>query len=113
MAALQPLATPSRHHEVHLTPKGSIPIPYIVALVLAIAVIAIVVYWLFFSGSDFDRMLKEKGCYAKKLSYCNEYETSSTENIPPFAGPIGSTGEYYAQECCIFDEYVGSLDICD
>ena len=89
--------------------KGAIPIPYIVALVLAIAVIALIVYWLFFSGGEFDRMIREKGCDAKKLAYCNEYKASS-ETIPSFTknGCEGMTDtekeNYYAPECCTFKE---------
>ena len=56
--------------------KASVPIPYIIALVLAIAVISIVVYWLFFSGADFGKTILEKGCDAKLLAFCNDVSVS-------------------------------------
>lgn len=84
--------------------KGAVPIPYIIALVLAIAVIAIVAYWLFFSGGQFDVMIREKGCDAKLMAYCGEYRVSGG-SMEDFSGPCGAgSTEYYAPECCEFEK---------
>ena len=58
---------------------GSVPVPYIIALVLAIIVLAIIAYWLFFSGTDFGRIIIEAGCKSKKMAYCNEWKTTGTK----------------------------------
>ena len=93
--------------------KGAVPIPYIIALVLAIAVIAIVAYWLFFSGGEFDKMIREKGCDAKLMAYCGEYRLSPVD-APEFSGPCGTgSDEYYSPDCCSFEKFHGSVeDLC-
>lgn len=85
---------------------GAVPVPYIIALVLAIIVIALIAYWLFFSGGEFGRIIAEKGCEAKKLAYCNEWKTTGTKPDPgAFSAtcPIDDRENYYAPECCIFE----------
>jgi hypothetical protein len=93
--------------------KGAVPIPYIIALVLAIIVIALVVYWLFFSSGDFGDIISEKGCEAKKMAYCSEYKTSSSStSFSTSCDSINDNNknEYYAPECCFDEKFHGSAD---
>lgn len=50
--------------------KGSIPLPYIVALILAIAVIVVVGYMFLSQSKDFSNILEKKYCEAKLFGYC-------------------------------------------
>ena len=87
---------------------GAVPVPYIIALVLAIIVIGLIAYWLFFSGGEFGGIITEKGCEAKKLAYCSEWKTTGTKPAPGAFSTICSSindenrKNYYASECCRF-----------
>ncbi len=87
---------------------GAVPVPYIIALVLAIIVIALISYWFFVLGGDFGGIITEKACEAKKLAYCSEWKTTGTEPDPgEFTTTCGSITDtnrenYYAPECCRF-----------
>lgn len=95
---------------------GAVPIPYIIALVLGIAVIALIAYWLFFSGGEFGGIITEKACEAKKMAYCNELKSTGTQS-KSFSADCDTVNanrdNYYAPECCRFDWAHGSTDICD
>lgn len=54
--------------------KG-ITIPYIIAIILGIAVIALIGYWFFFSGKIFGGTI-QPGCDEIKQRYCQEYRSS-------------------------------------
>lgn len=87
---------------------GAVPIPYIIALVLAIAVIALISYWFFVLGGDFGGIIVEKGCEAKKMAYCSEWKTTGTRPDPGVFSAGCTTvnanrDNYYAPECCQFD----------
>jgi hypothetical protein len=99
--------------------KGEVPIPYIIALVLAIVVIGLVVYWLYFSGGDFYRTITEYSCRSKMSAYCSQWKlggdapkpyfaSSPTDACPVSQGRVAS-GEIYAPECCGFDWALGDL----
>jgi len=51
--------------------KGSLPIPYIVAAILAIAVIVVVAYIFLTQSGYFSNVIDRKYCEAKCLEYCN------------------------------------------
>ncbi|OGW55099.1 MAG: hypothetical protein A2Y81_05635 [Nitrospirae bacterium RBG_13_43_8] len=50
--------------------KGEIPVPYIVALILAVIVIAILGIWFFKSSGDTNTALNEQKCRAKLMAEC-------------------------------------------
>lgn len=52
--------------------KGSIPIPYIIAIIFGIAVIAIIGYWFFTVSSSAGGVGSESECIAMKIAWCNE-----------------------------------------
>jgi hypothetical protein len=97
--------------------KGEVPIPYIIALVLAIVVIGLVVYWLYFTNVDFLKTINEYSCRSKKDAYCNQWKLSGAAPKPFFASspadecPVsqGIADERYAPECCEFSWATGDL----
>lgn len=50
--------------------KGDLPIPHIIGLIIGIAVVALLVYWLVFSSGKGTGVGTEAQCTAKKLEYC-------------------------------------------
>jgi hypothetical protein len=88
--------------------KGELPVPYIVALILAVIVIAIIAYLLFtyFSGSNSE--LKISQCKGKQTQYCLEWYKNS-----PDYDALKSPGnwETYAPGCTSYGITVTS-DIC-
>jgi len=99
--------------------KGEVPIPYIIALVLAIVVIGLVVYWLYFSSTDFQNTINEYSCRSKMSAYCNQWKLSTIVPATYFGGkssskddcpvPRGMAGNVYAPECCGFTWATGDL----
>ena len=99
--------------------KGDVPVPYIVALVLAIVVIGLVVYWLYFSGGDFYRTISEYSCRSKMSAYCSQWKLSGEAPRPYFGGspsdacPVSQarmdSGDIYAPECCGFEWSIGDM----
>jgi len=76
--------------------KGALPVPYIVALIIALIVIAILAYWFFVlsgrSGTEADIKL----CEAKAVTYCaawaaTRYGTNDEGN------PV--VGEFKDEKC--------------
>lgn len=59
--------------------KGALPLPYIVAIIFAVIVIA-VVGWLFFTGVwEFPPITKKQWCEAQKLKYCYDWQKAGKE----------------------------------
>lgn len=83
---------------MNIMKKGAVPVPYIIALVLGIIVLAILSYWLFFSSGQAGMTIKEYSCRAKKMSYCNEWRMNAWESPPD-----GLVFCDYAPDCCQFD----------
>ncbi len=50
--------------------KGAVPIPYIIALVLGIAIIAIIGYWFFIVSGESGGEISLAGCKTKATTYC-------------------------------------------
>jgi hypothetical protein len=55
--------------------KGSIPIPYIIALLLGIAVVAILGYWFFVLGGQWGGEASIDTCRTRAHTYCVEWQT--------------------------------------
>jgi hypothetical protein len=54
--------------------KGAVPIPYIIALVLAIAVIALIGYWFFFLSGQWSGQVTETQCTTHAITYCSDWK---------------------------------------
>jgi hypothetical protein len=53
--------------------KGALPVPYIVALIIAIIVIAVLIYWFFIiSGKPWEEFRKDQ-CTARAVAYCTTW----------------------------------------
>ena len=74
--------------------KGQIPVPYIIALLLGIAVVAILGYWFFVLGGKIPGQATESWCKIKENTWCSEYSATdySTE-------PTGGEWGDYAPGC--------------
>lgn len=59
--------------------KGAIPVAYIVALILGVAVIGLLGYWFFVQGGIFEEQMTTQTCIAKKLSYCTQWQARGYE----------------------------------
>jgi len=53
--------------------KGALPVPYIVAIVIAIVVIAVLVYWFFVLSGQGGGTAIEQFCLAKRFTYCSSW----------------------------------------
>lgn len=60
-------------------PKGAIPVPYIVALVIAIVVIAVLVYMFFTHSWIFSGTATAAWCQGKKVEYCFKWSQRSAD----------------------------------
>ena len=78
--------------------KGAVPIPYIIALVLGVIVIALISYWLFMSGGEFGTAIMESSCQAKKMNYCNTWKLDGSK--PGNEEFCAASGSSYAPGCC-------------
>ncbi len=52
--------------------KAALPIPYIIAIMIGIVVIAVLVYWLISSSGSGGAVISSGECKARMLSYCLE-----------------------------------------
>jgi hypothetical protein len=66
--------------------KGEIPIPHIVALLLAVVVIALVGYWLFITYGPANPSGHSASCQSYAMVYCNTWQargyTKNTDETP-------------------------------
>ena len=74
--------------------KGTIPVPYIIALILGIVVVGILGYGFFVLGWKIPGLSAELQCNARKDSYCTEWARSGYD-----AEPQGGVWESYAPGC--------------
>ena len=54
--------------------KGAIPIPYIVAGMLGLAVVAVLGYWFFELGGEWGGEASLQDCKSRALAYCTEWQ---------------------------------------
>jgi hypothetical protein len=89
-------------------PKGEIPVPYIVALILALIVIAIIAYMFFTRTGPFSNAADASVCKSKEHQYCFEWGVKSSsyqedkrpkswDEYAPGCSQIGITGS--AADC--------------
>jgi hypothetical protein len=113
-------------------PKGEIPVPYIVALILAIIVIAVVAYMFFTQTGLFSGGSNEQQCNVKTVQYClgwknvdpifsNAPAWTSTECPAPTASicksllginPLSSGSPCQINSQCASNSCTGSPKVC-
>jgi hypothetical protein len=54
--------------------KGAVPVPYIIALLLGIAVVAVLGYWFFILGGQVGGEITLSKCEAYANNYCNSWK---------------------------------------
>lgn len=89
--------------------KGQIPIPYIIALLLGIAVVAILGYWFFVLGGRIPGQVSETWCNTKKNQYCTEWFQAGFPTT--MSERPGGGWSSYAPGCTDIGIYAG-LDDC-
>lgn len=52
------------------TRKAAMPVPYIIALIIGVIVVAVLAYWFISSGGKGASVGKEAECTARKVEYC-------------------------------------------
>ena len=61
--------------------KGAIPVPYIVAILLGVVVIALIGLWFFTTTGTGSGVASEAACNAKKVAYCQELVARGTATL--------------------------------
>jgi hypothetical protein len=90
--------------------KGQIPVKYIIALILGIAVVALIGFWFFIVAGGFVGELTEAQCRARLLQFCNEKfgagETTTT--------PGQWTDDWKAYEArCVYLDWSIDAPVCE
>ena len=62
--------------------KGAVPIPYIVALIFAIIVIAVIAFMFFTQTGIFSGTASKEYCEARKLQYCWDWSIAGEQHPP-------------------------------
>jgi len=74
--------------------KGEVPIAYIIALILGIAVVALLGYWFFVMQSGGSSELNAEQCRARAYEYCRTWErnqySGADADIPNVGWLIGN-----------------------
>lgn len=76
--------------------KKGVAIPYIIAIILGVAVIGLVGYWLFFSGGQLGKGVATQQCRADFREACTEWaNTGYVADSPTYKGvfQVGSDCE--------------------
>lgn len=56
--------------------KADVPIPYIISIILGIAIIALLGYWFFIASGGFHGQMTEQECRNLKLTFCTLWSTN-------------------------------------
>jgi hypothetical protein len=62
--------------------KGSIPIPYIIAIIFGIIVIAVLAYWFFTTTGGVGTATQEAECEAALFEFCMNWIRAGEDNKP-------------------------------
>ncbi len=57
--------------------KGAVPIPYIIALLLGIAVVSILGYWFFVLGGQWGMEVTMQRCTSTAMTHCTTWRTAA------------------------------------
>ena len=85
--------------------KGAVPIPYIIALLLGIAVVAIIGYWFFVLGGQWGGETNLQTCNTRAYTYCASWAATGYSNdgevpdgiIDVFENRYPECGQYLSQ----------------
>ncbi len=83
--------------------KKGIAVPYIIALILGIVVVALLGYWFFILGGTFTGRASITECQTKLSTYCAAFAASGydTAAFDPFtSSTCPASGTVDAPECC-------------
>lgn len=69
------------------TRKAAMPVPYIIALILGVVVVAVLAYWFVSSGSKGGGVGKEAECRARMLEWCTLKTPDITTKINEACDP--------------------------
>lgn len=87
--------------------KGAVPIPYIIALLLGVAVVAILGYWFFVLGGQLGGDITLQKCRSNAQIYCNSWKLLGyrydSENYVP------SVGGYFMDKYPKCEQYAPTL----
>jgi hypothetical protein len=86
--------------------KGAVPVPYIIALLLGIAVVAVLGYWFFVLGGQVGGEVTLQNCKSKATIYCNSWQTNGyakTDDDVPNVPLIGE--QWFAKSTETEDAY--------
>lgn len=61
--------------------KGALPIPYIIALIIGVIVVAVLAYWFISSSGKGSNVGKEAECRGRILQWCVGGKTASDKEI--------------------------------
>lgn len=73
--------------------KKAVAVPYIIAIVLGIAVIGLIGYFFFSEGGKTTTTGEQAKCQSQRFSYCVQWQASGKDNQPMF--DWGSCEEKY------------------
>jgi hypothetical protein len=86
--------------------RKGIAVPYIIALILGIVVVALLGYWFFVLGGTFTGKASITECQTKLSTYCASFSAAGYEGFEDFTEACPAGSDVYAPECC---SYVGTL----
>jgi hypothetical protein len=89
--------------------KGEIPIPHIVALLLAVVVIALVGYWLFITYGPANPEGHKAACRSAAVTYCSSWNQVGFA-IDSDAPTVGWYGDYNSNCQDVQSTYLGFSD---
>jgi hypothetical protein len=79
--------------------KGALPVPYIVAIIIAILVIAVLVYWFFVLTNQGTTTSSETICRGKEIAYCTQWSASGYN---PDRQPSAEDFTLWATDCATY-----------
>lgn len=82
--------------------KKGIAVPYIIALILGIAVVGLIGYWFFFLSKG----VPEEACKTRLRSYCTEWSGTGYDSA---VKPGGQDFDAWAPGCAQYD-WAGTVD---
>jgi len=84
--------------------RKGIAVPYIIALILGIAVVALLGYWFFVLGGSFSTEASLTECQTKMRTFCLSYSGTGYTPAQTFTDTCGSSGvaDTDSPECCSY-----------
>lgn len=91
--------------------KGALPVPYIVALIIAILVIAVLVYWFFVLSGQGGSEATFRLCQGKLFTYCSQWATCNYQDTCQPKDRNNQPADFYSinPDCVPFKGVPGKL----